>query len=90
MRENWYVLIFVFILSVASTGNMLGAFLKAVTRLTILVLYLELYFYAIVISTMVSLFGVFSTSGIIWGCTSGVSALIFLIFIFGKSSFFLV
>ena len=76
--------------SAASTGNILGAFLKLVTWLTLLVTDIVLYFYVLFHSTLMSLFGVFSTYGITWGFTSSVSAFISTIFIFGKFTFFLV
>ena len=69
--------------SVASTWKCLGVFLKVVTWLTLLVLYLVLYLCVLVLSAMISLFGVFSTYGITCVCASGVSAFIFPIFIFG-------
>ena len=78
----------VFIFSVASTGNILGAFLKFVTWLTFLVPDLVLYLCVMVLSTLISLFGVYSTSGITWGRASGVSAFIIPIFIFGYLPFY--
>ena len=80
----------IFIFSVASTGNILGAFLKMVTWLTLLVLDLVLYLCVLVLSNLISLFGVFSTSEITRVCASGVPAFIFPILISGKISFFLV
>ena len=74
----------------ASILNMLGAFLNVVTWLTLLVIDLVLYLCVPVLYTIMSLFGVSSTSGITWFCGSGVSAFIFPILIFGKKSFFLV
>ena len=56
-------------------------FLKLVTWLDLLVLDLVLYLFVMVISTLMSLFGVFSTSGITLGCASGVSTFIFPTFI---------
>ena len=47
----------VFIFSVASTRNILGAFLKVVTLLTLLVIDLVIYLCVLVISTLISLFG---------------------------------
>ena len=49
----------VFIFYVASTGNILGALLKVVTWLNLLVLDLVLYLCVLVISTLISIFGVF-------------------------------
>ena len=49
----------VFIFSVASTRNILGAFLKVVTLLTLLVIDLVIYLCVLVISTLISLFGFF-------------------------------
>ena len=80
----------VIIFSVASTWNILGEFSKVITWLILLVLDLVLYLFVMVISTLVSIFGVLSTSGITWGFTYGVFTFIFPIFIFGKISFFLV
>ena len=48
----------VFIFSVASTGNILGAFLKFVTWLTLLVLDMILYLFVLVLSNTMSLFSV--------------------------------
>ena len=61
------------IFSVASSWNILGAFLKFVTWLTLLVLGIVLYLCVLVLSILTSLFGVFPTSEITWGCTSDVS-----------------
>ena len=77
-----------FIFPVASILNILGAFLKVLTWLTLLVLDLVLYLCVIVLSTMISLFGVFSTYGITWGFTSGAFSFIISIFIFGYFPFF--
>ena len=62
-------------------------FLKLVTWLDLLVLDLVLYLFVMVISTLMSLFGVFSTSGITLGCASGVSTFIFPTFIIGHFPF---
>ena len=48
-----------------------------VTWLTLLVVDMVLYLCDLVISSMMSIFGVFSTSGIMWGCASDISAFIF-------------
>ena len=63
-----------FIFYVASTGNILGEILKVVTWLTLLVFDLVGYLCEMVLSTLISFFGVFLTSGIKWGCVYGVSA----------------
>ena len=77
----------VFIFSVASTWNILGTFLKVVTWLTLLVLYLVLYLCVLIISTLMSPFSVLSTSGITWVYASDVYAFISPIFIFGNFPF---
>ena len=63
-----------FIFYVASTGNILDKILKVVTWLTLLVFDLVGYLCEMVLSTLISFFGVFLTSGIKWGCVYGVSA----------------
>ena len=59
MRENKSERRCSFIFSVASTGKVLGEFLKAVTWLNLLVLDLVSYLCVLVISTMRLIFGVF-------------------------------
>ena len=73
MSSNYSLTMCVFILYAASIGNILGAFLKVVTWLTILVLDLVLYFCVMDLSTLMNLFGVFSTSGVTWVWSSGGS-----------------
>ena len=73
----------VFIFFAASILNMLGAFLKVVTWLNLLVIDLVFYLFVLILSTLMTLFVLFSTSGITWGCGSVVSAFIFPILIFG-------
>ena len=68
------MLICVFIVSVASILNILGAVLNVVTWLTLLVLELVLYLCGPLMSILMSFIFGFSTSGITWGCASGVSA----------------
>ena len=77
----------VFIFSVASTWNILGAFLKVGRWFTLLLLDLVLYLCVLVLYTMVSFFGVLSTFGITWFWASGVSAFIFSISFFGNFIF---
>ena len=72
---------------VAPTGNILGEFLKVVTWLTLLVLDLVLYLYVLVLSTLMSLYGVFSTYWITRGCASGVSAFIVPILVYDDFPF---
>ena len=62
------------IFSAAYILNILGAVLNVVTWLTLLVLDLVLYLCGPFLSIIMSLFCGFSTSGITWGCASGVSA----------------
>ena len=75
-----YVCIYFF---AASILNMLGAFLKVVTWLNLLVIDLVFYLFVLILSTLMTLYVLFSTSGITWGCGSVVSAFIFPILIFG-------
>ena len=62
---------------------MLGAFLNVVTWLTLLVLDLVLYLCVSVLFTMMYLFCNFSTSGVVWGCGSNISAWVIPILLFG-------
>ena len=73
--------------SAASILNMLCAFLNVVTWLTLLVLDLVLYLCVPVIYTLMHIFGIYSTSGITWGCGSDVPTFIFPILIFDNFPF---
>ena len=66
--------IWVVIFSTASILNILGAVLNVVRWLTLLVLDLVLYLCGPLMSILMSFIFGFSTSGITWGCASGVSA----------------
>ena len=68
--------------SAASILNMLGDFFNVVTWLTLLVLDLVLYLCVPVLYNLMSLFFGLSTSGITWGCGSGVPDFIFPVLIF--------
>ena len=76
-----------FIFSITPTGNILGEFLKVVTQLTLLVLDMILYLCVLVLFTLISIFGVSSTSGITWGRAYGISVFILPNFIFGNLPF---
>ena len=76
MQENQVVPMCIFIFSVTSTWNILGAILKVFTQLTLLVIDLVLCICVLFIYTLMYIFGVFSTSGITLVCDSGLSAFI--------------
>ena len=79
--QAWrYDPLWIFFLSVLS--ERFRCILNVVMWLTLLVLDLVLYFCVLILSTLVPVFGVFPTSGISWGCASGVASLIVTIFIF--------
>ena len=70
--------------SIPLTGNILGAFSKVVTWLTLFVIDMVLYLCVLIIYTMMSFLCVLSNSDFTWVCASGVSALIVPIFVFGN------
>ena len=76
----------VFIFSVAFTLNILCAFMKFATWLTLLVLDLVLYLFVMVFYNLMSLFGIFYTYGITRDCDYGVSDFIKKNCILGKFS----
>ena len=77
----------VVIFSLAPIWKVLGVFLKVVTWLTFLVLDMVLYLCLLFFPTLMSPFGVFSTSGITWDFAPGVLVFILPISVFGKFPF---
>ena len=90
VEQSSLCLCVILFISVASTGNILGAFMKffqmgdSLSSWSGIILVCTGYFHCDVT------FWCFPISGITWGCASGVSALISSIFILGKFPFFLV
>ena len=64
-----------------SIGKYLGAFLNVIIWLALLVFDLVVYLCALIIYTLVSVFGIFPTSRITWGCIFHVTSLIVSILI---------
>ena len=87
LQSRYYGPIRVVIFSAASILNMLGAVLNVFTWLDISVLALVLYLCGPFLSILMSLLRGFPTSGIPWGCDSGVSTF-FLVLVVSNFSVF--